>query len=200
MRLIGATIAALEPGRVRSAHSPRARRLSRAATASLHLTAQAELRATFRPDLSQQHGFWHGGIIATLADNACGFAACSLVPLSSQVLAAQMNLHWVAPAAGPVLTAVAEVIKPGRSQSVVAFRVYCGAGDDASGGGSSAAPRAPAAGHPTHVGAHGRAHVRDGKLVAVGTHTVAVLARRYSDQALAPTGGGGPAAAPPALA
>lgn len=154
---------------------------------------QAELQATFRPELSQQHGFWHGGIIATLADNASGFAACSLVPLSSQVLAAQMNLHWVAPAVGPVLTAVAEVVKPGRSQSVVAFRVYCGEAD------GPGADHATGGGGP-HVGAAVGGGVVGGsatkpatpkrrKLVAVGTHTVAVLARRYADKGAGAAGG-----------
>ena len=35
---------------------------------------EVELELPFDERLTQQHGFVHGGIVATLADSACGYA------------------------------------------------------------------------------------------------------------------------------
>jgi acyl-coenzyme A thioesterase PaaI-like protein len=39
-----------------------------------------ELRADYRPELTQQHGYFHGGLMGAMADTACGYAAFSLTP------------------------------------------------------------------------------------------------------------------------
>ncbi len=61
MRLIGAELDRVEPGMV-------------------------EIRLPYRADLTQQHGYLHAGIVTTIADSACGYAAFSLMPADSDVL------------------------------------------------------------------------------------------------------------------
>ena len=38
-----------------------------------------EIRLPYSDDLSQQHGFFHGGVVGTIADSAGGYAAFSLM-------------------------------------------------------------------------------------------------------------------------
>jgi uncharacterized protein (TIGR00369 family) len=72
----------------------------------------------FRDDLTQQHGFVHAGIVATIVDSACGYAALSLMPPDVAVLTAEYKVNLVAPAAGDVLVARASVLKSGRTLTV----------------------------------------------------------------------------------
>lgn len=69
----------------------------------------------FRPELAQQHGFFHGGVVGTLADNACGYASFTLAPADSSILTVEYKLNLMAPAAGAVLIARGRVIRPGRT-------------------------------------------------------------------------------------
>jgi acyl-coenzyme A thioesterase PaaI-like protein len=39
-----------------------------------------------RPELTQQHGFMHAGVVAAIADSAAGYAALSLMPAGREVL------------------------------------------------------------------------------------------------------------------
>ena len=69
----------------------------------------------FREELTQQHGFFHGGIIGTLADNACGYAAFTLAPVDASILTVEYKLNFVSPGDGERLIARAEIVRPGRS-------------------------------------------------------------------------------------
>jgi uncharacterized protein (TIGR00369 family) len=69
----------------------------------------------FRPELSQQHGFFHGGVVGTLADNACGYASFTLAPADSSILTVEYKLNLMAPAAGSLLIARGRVVRPGRT-------------------------------------------------------------------------------------
>lgn len=74
-----------------------------------------EMRMPFRADLTQQHGFFHAGMVATLADNAGGYAASTLIPAGAEVLAVEFKINLMAPAKGDVMIARARVVKPGRT-------------------------------------------------------------------------------------
>ncbi|HSO06027.1 MAG TPA: PaaI family thioesterase [Pelomicrobium sp.] len=74
-----------------------------------------EVRLPFKPELSQQHGYFHGGVIGTIADSAGGYAAFTLMPADSGVLTVEYKLNLLAPGDGDQLIARGEVIKPGRS-------------------------------------------------------------------------------------
>ena len=65
--------------------------------------------------VSQQNGFVHAGAIASVLDSACGFAALSVMPEDSDVLAVEFKINFVAPAVGVAVRAVAEVVKAGRT-------------------------------------------------------------------------------------
>ena len=78
-----------------------------------------EISLPYRKDLAQQHGYLHAGIVTTIADSACGYAAFSLMPASSEVLSVEFKVNLLRPAKGTRFVARAEVIKAGRTLTVV---------------------------------------------------------------------------------
>lgn len=76
-----------------------------------------------RPELLQQHGFFHGGVTAFLVDNATTIAAAT--SRGQPALTAEYKLNLLSPAAGEKLICRARVIKPGRQVAVVAADVFC---------------------------------------------------------------------------
>jgi uncharacterized protein (TIGR00369 family) len=104
MRLIGAEITRVEPGRV-------------------------EIVLPFSEQITQQHGFIHAGMTSAIADTAGGFAAYTLFPAEASVLTAEYKINLLAPATGPRLVAVGEVLKPGRTLTTCEVAVYNEAAD-----------------------------------------------------------------------
>lgn len=82
------------------------------------------VRIAYREDLTQQHGFFHGGIVGMLADNAAGYAAFTLFPEDAAILTVEYKINLLAPAAGEALVAEGQVIKPGRTLTVCDTNVY----------------------------------------------------------------------------
>jgi uncharacterized protein (TIGR00369 family) len=105
MATIGARIVRVEPGEV-------------------------ELELPFRDDLTQQHGFLHAGIVTTLVDSACGYAALSVMDNESAVLSVEYKVNVLAPAVGERMRAIGRVIKPGRTLVVCTGEVIAVAGDN----------------------------------------------------------------------
>lgn len=99
MALIGAELATVEPG-------------------------FTEIHLAKRPEITQQHGYVHGGIVGMIADNAGGFAANTLTAADTSVLTVEYKLNLVAPADGERLVARGEVIKPGRTLFVTRAEVF----------------------------------------------------------------------------
>jgi uncharacterized protein (TIGR00369 family) len=93
MSTLGATLTRVEPGAV-------------------------DIRLPIRPELSQQHGFVHAGAVAAIGDSACGYAALSLMPADTGVLAVEYKINLMAPAVGEVLIARGRVVRAGRTLSV----------------------------------------------------------------------------------
>jgi uncharacterized protein (TIGR00369 family) len=77
----------------------------------------------YREVLSQQHGFFHGGITATAADSAGGYAAFTLFPAGTAILTVEFKINLVAPADGELLVATGRVKKPGRSITLCEMEV-----------------------------------------------------------------------------
>ena len=90
MRHLGAEMVAIEPG-------------------------FAELQVDHRPELTQQHGYFHGGVMGALADTACGYAAFSLTPPGATVLTVEYKMNMTAPGDGERLIARGWVKRPGRT-------------------------------------------------------------------------------------
>ena len=112
MGLLGAVLEKVEPGRV-------------------------EISLAFRPELSQQHGFFHAGIISTIADSAGGYAGFTLFAPGSGVLTVEFKVNLLAAADGERAIAVGQVLRSGRTLTVChidAFvekqgtRVHCATG------------------------------------------------------------------------
>ena len=104
MDLIGAKLSLIEPGVV-------------------------EITLPYRADLTQQQGFLHAGVVTTIADSACGYAAYTLMPAGSEVLSVEFKVNLLRPAQGESFVARAEVIKAGRTLTVVRADVFGIAGD-----------------------------------------------------------------------
>lgn len=89
-----------------------------------------EITLPYRSDLTQQHAYVHAGIITTIADSACGYAAYTLMPPGSDVLAVEFKVNLLRPAKGETFVARAEVIKSGRTLTVVRADVHALAHDE----------------------------------------------------------------------
>jgi uncharacterized protein (TIGR00369 family) len=107
MQLVGAKIDALAPGR-------------------------AVMSLERRDEVLQQHGYFHGGAVAFLIDNATTTAAGTTIDRNTHTcLTAEYKLNFIAPGKGERLVCEATVIKPGRRLAVVEAKVYSHEGDKA---------------------------------------------------------------------
>ena len=77
-----------------------------------------EIHLDFKKELSQQDGFFHGGIIGTIADNAGGYAAYTLMPPDHSILSVEYKINIVAPGKGEKLIGCGQVLKSGRTLTV----------------------------------------------------------------------------------
>jgi uncharacterized protein (TIGR00369 family) len=77
-----------------------------------------------RDDLTQQHGYVHAGMVSAIVDSAGGYAGFTLFPADSDVLTVEFKLNLLAPAAGDLLIAVGEVVKPGRTLVITRGEVH----------------------------------------------------------------------------
>jgi uncharacterized protein (TIGR00369 family) len=85
---------------------------------------QVMLRMPFKPELSQQHGYFHAGGSAAIADSAGGYAGLTLFPEDSEVLTVEFKLNLINPAQGDHLEAVGRVIKAGRTLTICQLDVW----------------------------------------------------------------------------
>ena len=72
----------------------------------------------FRADLTQHHGYLHAGILTTVMDSACGYAAFTLMAPGAEVLTVEFKTNFLAPAQGAVLRCTGEVVRSGRTLTV----------------------------------------------------------------------------------
>jgi uncharacterized protein (TIGR00369 family) len=73
--------------------------------------------------MRQQHGFVHGGVIATLADHTAGGAARS-VSGEKDVLTVEFKINYLRPALGDRLRCTATVLRGGKTVIVAEALVY----------------------------------------------------------------------------
>ena len=72
----------------------------------------------------QQHGFTHGGVVGSIADSACGFAALSVAAPDAGVLTTEFKCNFLAPSVGDVLIARGSIIKAGRTLTLTEARIF----------------------------------------------------------------------------
>ncbi len=85
---------------------------------------EIELAMPYEAAFTQQHGFVHAGIMATVLDSACGYAAFSLMPADAAVLTVEFKTNLLAPAKGERFLFRAHVVKPGRTLTVCEGRAF----------------------------------------------------------------------------
>ena len=78
----------------------------------------------YRPEVSQQHGYFHAGATSAIADSAGGYAAFTLFPENTAVLTVEYKINLVAPAVGDHIEAVGTVLKSGRTLTVCRLEVF----------------------------------------------------------------------------
>jgi uncharacterized protein (TIGR00369 family) len=77
-----------------------------------------------RPEVAQQHGYVHAGVISTIVDSAGGYAGFTLFPAESSVLTVEFKVNLLAPAEGERLIAEGFVVKPGRTLVITRGEVH----------------------------------------------------------------------------
>lgn len=93
MRSIGAVLESVEPGTV-------------------------TITCEFSKELTQQHGLMHGGVIASLVDVACGYAALSMLADDREVLTVEFKVNFLKPANTDRVVAIGKVVQSGRTLTV----------------------------------------------------------------------------------
>jgi len=99
MRHLGARLAHIAPGRV-------------------HIVLPG------RPEVTQQHGYFHAGATSAIADSAGGYAALTLFPDDADVLTVEYKINLLAPAEGDHIEAIGTVLKSGRTLTVCRLEVF----------------------------------------------------------------------------
>ena len=99
MQTIGATLESIKPGGV-------------------------TIELPFNAQYTQQNDFMHAGIISTVLDSACGYAAFTLMPAGADVLTVEFKVNLLRPAKGKFFTAKARVVKAGLSISVTEASLF----------------------------------------------------------------------------
>ncbi|MFS8198094.1 PaaI family thioesterase [Streptomyces sp. CWNU-52B] len=77
-----------------------------------------------RPEVTQQHGYFHAGATSAVADSAGGYAAFTLFPEGTSVLTVEYKINLLAPAVGDHIEAVGTVLKSGRTLTVCRLDVF----------------------------------------------------------------------------
>ena len=99
MRTLGAALESVEPGKV-------------------------TIGCDFGTHLTQQHGLFHGGVVASLVDVACGYAALSVMPDDREVLTVEFKVQFLKPAKTERLVAVGQVVQAGRTLTICEGTVF----------------------------------------------------------------------------
>lgn len=85
---------------------------------------EVELEFPYQSNLTQQHGFIHAGIVSTVLDSACGYAAFSLMPENAAVLTVEFKLNLLSPAKGERFRATGRVRKSGKNITVTEGELF----------------------------------------------------------------------------
>ncbi len=76
------------------------------------------LSCDYQKGLTQQHGFFHAGVLTSIVDSACGYAAWTMMPEDKEVLSVEFKINLLRPAQADRLLATGVVLKSGRTLSV----------------------------------------------------------------------------------
>ncbi|MGF1476058.1 MAG: PaaI family thioesterase [Geminicoccaceae bacterium] len=100
MTTLGASLTAVEPGTI-------------------------EIEVPFHKGLSQQKGFFHGGVVGAIADSAGGYAALTLMAQGFEVVTVEYKINFLRPALGDRLLARGSVLRHGQRLTIAEAKVTC---------------------------------------------------------------------------
>jgi len=104
--------------RVRESFSRQTHMATLGATIVLIAPGEVHLAMPFAPQFCQQNGFLHAGAVASIADSANSYAAYSLAPPGTDVLAVEFKINLLAPAKAEGFLVCGHVLRPGRTLTV----------------------------------------------------------------------------------
>ncbi len=99
MTNLGAKLIAIEPGKV-------------------------TIECSWDEKLTQQHGFFHAGVLTSIVDSACGYAALTLMPPDKDVLSVEFKINFLKPAKTPKIIATGTVLQSGKNLTVCEGHVF----------------------------------------------------------------------------
>jgi len=118
--------------RVRASFSQQGMLAALGAQIGLLRAGEVHLDAPYDARFTQQDGFLHAGIVTTLMDSACGYAAFTLMPAASRVLSVEFKVNLLSPARGERFRAEGRVIKAGRTITVCEGKLFSMQGEEES--------------------------------------------------------------------
>ena len=83
-----------------------------------------DIRLPFSDGVSQQHGYFHAGAIASVADSAAGYSGLSVAPVGMTALAVEFKINLMRPGVGDAVVAKGRVLRAGRTLSVCTAEVF----------------------------------------------------------------------------
>jgi uncharacterized protein (TIGR00369 family) len=83
-----------------------------------------QISCEFKQGLSQQHNFFHAGVMTSIVDSACGYAALTVAPEDKEVLTVEFKVNFLKPANTSKLIAIGKVIQSGKTLIVCEGNVY----------------------------------------------------------------------------
>lgn len=83
-----------------------------------------QVSCSFKNELSQQHNFFHAGVMTSIVDSACGYAALSVAPGDKEVLTVEFKMNFLKPGTTSKVIAIGRVIQSGKTLTVCQRDVY----------------------------------------------------------------------------
>ena len=84
----------------------------------------AEITCPYSENLTQQNGYFHAGMVVSLADTAGGYAAATYMDPTTNILAVEFKVNFMNPAKGDPIIARGKVLKAGRTLAVCTVEVF----------------------------------------------------------------------------
>src|SRR5687768_10529543 len=83
-----------------------------------------KISCPFSEALTQQHGFFHAGVLTCIVDSTCGYAALMQMPPDREVLSVEFKINFLKPAKTVKIIATGTVLQSGKNLTVCEGYVY----------------------------------------------------------------------------
>ena len=83
-----------------------------------------QISCVFNEGLSQQHNYFHAGVMTSIVDSACGYAALTVAPDNTEVLSVEFKINFLRPTNTSKLIAIGKVIQAGKTLTICEGNVF----------------------------------------------------------------------------